>query len=90
MCDGLTLQVLDFRKLDADLFAMSPSPVEVASWIATACRHCRSFLRAEVGLRFRVTPADARAMLDSRRVIQIITNGLRCVRLCAVVTIPAT
>ena len=70
-------QVLDFRKLDANLFTMAPGPLGVAELISGACRHCRAFLRPEVGLRFRVTPPDARAMLDARRVIQIITNGLR-------------
>jgi hypothetical protein len=77
LCAACLHQVLDFRKLDANLFTMARVPVSVADLVASACRHCRAFLRPEVGLRFRVIPPDARAMVDARRVIQILTNGLR-------------
>jgi hypothetical protein len=75
-CDGL--QVLDFRKLDANLFLMSRKPVHVATLVAGICRHCRPLLLPTVGLQFRVQPPDARVQLDPRRLHQILINGLRC------------
>jgi signal transduction histidine kinase len=70
-------QVLDFRKLDANLFTMTRRPVEVRSLIDSACKHCRAFLLPSVGLKYRVVPPGAVVMLDARRIHQIITNGLR-------------
>jgi len=69
--------VLDFRKLDANLFQMSPRAVDVGALVDRVCRHCRPFLLPCVGLQYRVLPAGARVMLDPRRVYQILINGLR-------------
>ena len=68
--------MLDFRKLDANMFLMSYKPVELLSLVDSACRHCRSFLARDVVLLYRVSPCSARIMADSRRVFQIISNGL--------------
>jgi hypothetical protein len=72
-------QVLDFRKLDANMFALSTKPIAVTRLIQEACQHCRAFMLPTVDLRYRVVPEGSWAMLDSRRVHQIVTNGLRCV-----------
>ncbi len=74
-CDGV--QVLDFRKLDANMFTLSCKPVDVTRLIREACHHCRAFMLPTVGLRYRVWPTGVWAQLDSRRVHQIVTNGLR-------------
>ena len=68
--------VLDFRKLDANMFSMSRKPVVVRDLIDSVCRHCRPFLKAHVQFGYRVSPADAVAMIDHRRMFQIIINGL--------------
>jgi signal transduction histidine kinase len=69
--------VLDFRKLDANLFTMSPKAVDLSTLLDRVCRHCRPFLLPSVGLQYRVVPPGAYLMLDPRRVHQIIINGLR-------------
>ena len=69
-------QVLDFRKLNAN-FAMTLAPVDVKVTINDICRSCVAFLEPNVGLKFRVVPEGARAMMDSRRLAQIIINALR-------------
>jgi signal transduction histidine kinase len=69
--------VLDFRKLDANLFLMSVKPVHVAPLMEGICKHCRPLLLGSVGLQFRVQPPDARALLDPRRLHQILINGIR-------------
>ena len=71
--------VLDFRKLDANLFKMSSKEVDVSAVVSRICHHCRSFLLPTVGLQYRVVPAEARACIDARRLHQIVVNGLRCV-----------
>ena len=68
--------VLDFRKLDANMFSMSRKPVVVRDLIDSVCRHCRPFLKPHVQFGYRVSPADAVAMIDHRRMFQIIINGL--------------
>ncbi len=78
--------VLDFRKLDANLFQMTLKPVDLDRLIESACRHCRGFLLPTVGLQFRVVPAGAMLQLDARRIHQILTNGLRCVRVGELLT----
>jgi hypothetical protein len=74
---GTVNDVLDFRKLDAGMFQMNCKPATLALLISSACRHCRSFLPTTVEFGFRVTPPEAEVVVDSRRVFQIITNGLR-------------
>ena len=71
--------VLDFRKLDANLFKMCNKEVDVSAVVSRICHHCRSFLLPTVGLQYRVVPGEARACIDARRLHQIVVNGLRCV-----------
>jgi signal transduction histidine kinase len=71
--------VLDFRKLDANLFKMSPQRVDVGAVVDSICRHCRSFLLPNVDLQYRVLPRGAWASVDARRLHQIVVNGLRWV-----------
>jgi signal transduction histidine kinase len=81
--EGTVNDVLDFRKLDANLFSMSPKPVDVSQLLQDACHNCRSFLAPHVALRYRVVTGGSvesptgLVMLDARRVHQIVTNGLR-------------
>ncbi len=75
--EGTVNDVLDFRKLDASMFAMVRKPTSLATLIDNVCRHCRSFLAHGVEFGYRVTPQDAVVMLDPRRVFQIVMNGLR-------------
>lgn len=56
---------------------MTLAPVDVKVTINDICRSCVAFLEPNVGLKFRVVPEGARAMMDSRRVAQIIINALR-------------
>ena len=75
--EGTVNDVLDFRKLDANMFVMNRKPTQLLALIDSVCRHCRSFLPRVVEFGYRVTPPEAEVMIDSRRVFQIITNGLR-------------
>jgi hypothetical protein len=77
--------VLDFRKLDANAFKMSPKEVNLVALIDTVCWFCRSFLKPTAVLRYRVInrSGNPNIMLDPRRVCQIIANGLRCARVGA-------
>ena len=68
--------VLDFRKLDAQMFVMAPKPVQLRMLVDSICRSSRPFLKNSVQLGYRVTPKDAVAMVDHRRMFQIIINGL--------------
>ncbi len=68
--------VLDFRKLDANMFKMNLLPELLAPLVDRACRHCRSFLKSSVQFGYRVTPRDAVVMVDKRRLFQILVNGL--------------
>ena len=68
--------VLDFKKLDADMFSMTRKPVVVRDMMEGVCRHGRAFLKPSVQLGYRVTPPDAMGMIDDRRMFQIIINGL--------------
>ena len=75
--EGTVNDVLDFRKLDANMFVMNRKPTPLCGLIDSVCRHCRSFLPRCVTFGYRVVPTDAVVMVDARRVFQIITNGLR-------------
>ncbi len=55
---------------------MTLKPVRLSALISVACRQCRPFLHANVALWYRVPVSDTVAMLDERRVLQILTNGL--------------
>ena len=68
--------VLDFRKLDAQMFVMNRTAVSLRTMVDSICRHARAFLKSNVQLGYRVTPPDAEVMLDQRRMFQIIINGL--------------
>ncbi len=73
----MSQDVLDFRKLSEGMFRMSYAPVQLLPLIDAVCRQGRAYFSPLVELSYRVNPADAVAMLDSRRLFQIITNGLR-------------
>ena len=68
--------VLDFRKLDENMFTFSRVPESVSDVVDSVCRHCRAYLSPEVQFGYRVSPPNARAMIDKRRMFQIIVNGL--------------
>ena len=44
-------QVLDFRKLDANAFAMTPKSAALLPLADSVCRHCRAFLMPTVDLK---------------------------------------
>ena len=71
--------VLDFRKLDAGMFAMNPRPTPLDELMEDVTRHCRAFVASDIPLVYRVMPTNTVIVIDRRRVFQIITNGLRCV-----------
>ena len=75
--EGTVNDVLDFRKLDANMFVMARKETLLLSLIDSVCRHCRPFLPRSVEFGYRVSPPNAEVMIDSRRMFQIITNGLR-------------
>ena len=75
--EGTVNDVLDFRKLESNMFTMNRRVVSLRDLIDNVCRHCRSFLSNGVELQYLVYPSDAMVNVDSRRVFQIITNGLR-------------
>ncbi len=77
--EGTVNDVLDFKKLDTGMFNAAPKPVRLAALIDDVCRQCRAFLLPDVEFGYRVAPDDAVVSIDSRRVFQIITNGLRSV-----------
>jgi hypothetical protein len=58
---------------------MSPQPVALSPLLDRMCRHCRSFLLPSVGMQYRVLPPGAVALVDSRRLFQIVINGIRLV-----------
>ena len=68
--------VLDFRKLDENMFTFSRVPESVSDVVDSVCRHCRGYLSPGVQFGYRVSPPNARAMIDKRRMFQIIVNGL--------------
>ena len=43
--------VLDFRKLDANLFAMTLKPTDLGRLVQRVCRHTRAFLLPTVRMR---------------------------------------
>ena len=75
--EGTVNDVLDFRKLDANLFTMALKPVDLGRLLHDVCQDCRAFLAPHVQLEYRVTSTASALMLDARRVHQILTNGLR-------------
>ena len=64
------------------MFKMAYEPVRLADVVDSVCRHSRAFLKTDVQFGYRVVPADAVVMLDSRRMYQIVINGLRFVPGC--------
>ncbi len=86
--EGTVNDVLDFRKLDAEMFVMNRKPTALLTLIDSVCRHCRPFLPRCVEFGYRVHPRTATVMVDPRRVFQIITNGLRYLTtaLCCVIS----
>ncbi len=75
--------VLDFRQLDSSSLTTSVVPTNLEVMIATACRQLRTFVRSSIPLRYRLLSSNVReVVLDPRRVMQIITNGIRSV-LCS-------
>ncbi len=69
--------VLDFRKLDEHTLVLSPAPEDVTAFVDRVCRQCRSFIREDVALMYRVAPVGVVASFDARRLFQILMNGLR-------------
>jgi signal transduction histidine kinase len=69
--------VLDFRKLEERTMVLYPAPEPLAAFVDGVCRQCRSFIREDVEVAYRVVPAGATACFDGRRVFQILMNGLR-------------
>ena len=51
--EGIVNDVLDFRKLEANMFAMNRKPTELAPLIDRVCRHCRGFLAHDIEMKYR-------------------------------------
>ncbi len=67
-----------------DMLRHTLAPTDVRAVVHNACASCvrLGFLRPGVGLKSRVTPEGARAMLDARQVTRLLTIALRWVGAC--------
>ena len=71
--------VLDFRKLNDGRFSYTPQAGDVHTALVATVRRGRTFVASGVDYCYSIPDVGCMVYMDRMRVMQILTNGVRCV-----------